>query len=99
MNVLFATGSNARYMRPPLLSDAQVNCGPDWPDATGPDGRVLSLTTPVGRYDLAAIARRLPAAQEPDLVVCLVDASWRNVPVNLAAFRCPKVLLIADTHH
>jgi glycosyltransferase involved in cell wall biosynthesis len=99
MNVLFATGSHARYMRPPLLGDAQVNCGPDWPDATGPDGRVLSLTTPVGRYDLAAIARRLPAAQEPDLVVCLVDASWRNVPVNLAAFRCPKVLLIADTHH
>ena len=99
MNVLFATGSPARYMRPPQLGDAQVNCGPDWRDETGPDGRVRSLATPVGDYDLAAVAARLPAEQRPDLVVCLVDASWRNVPRNLAAFPCPKVLLIADTHH
>ena len=33
------------------------------------------------------------------MVVCLVDASWRNVPRNLAALRCPRVLLVADTHH
>lgn len=99
MNVLFATGSPARYMRPPQLGDTQVNCGPDWGDECAADGRVVSLATPVGSYDLAAVASRLPAAQQPDLVVCLVDASWRNVPRNVSAFRCPKVLLIADTHH
>jgi len=99
MKVLFATGSPARYMRPPQLSDAQVTCGPDWLDESAPDGRIRSLATPVGDYDLAAVAARLPMDQQPDLVVCLVDASWRNVPRNLAAFRCPKVLLIADTHH
>lgn len=99
MNVLFATGSPARYMRPPHLGEVQVNCGPDWSDECGPDGRVRALNTPVGGYDLAAVAARLPAEQQPDLVVCLVDASWRNVPRNLAAFRCPKILLVADTHH
>lgn len=99
MNVLFATGSPAGYMLPPVLSDRQVNCGPDWLDQRTPDGRVRSLVTPVGRYDLAAVATKLPANQQPDVVVCLVDASWRNMPSNLAAFACPKILLIADTHH
>ena len=99
MNVLFATGSPAGYMLPPILSDHQVICGPDWPDRSSPNGRVLSLATPIGRYDLAAIAAKLPAEQKPDVIVCLVDASWRNLPSNLAAFSCPKILLIADTHH
>jgi len=68
-------------------------------DQLTPDGRVRSLVTPVGSYDLAAIAAKLPSEQKPHVVVCLVDASWRNLPSNLAAFSCPKVLLIADTHH
>ena len=99
MRVLFSTGSPANYMRPPVLGDEQIVCGPDWIDATAPDCRVISLATPCGDYDLAAVAERLPADQAPDVVVCLVDASWRNTPRNLAAFSCPKVLLIADTHH
>ncbi|MBI5690472.1 MAG: glycosyltransferase [Verrucomicrobia bacterium] len=99
MRVLFATGSPPDYMAPPRLAEAQVNCGPAWRDERAPDGRVLSLATPVGEYDLAAVAARLPRAQQPDLVVCLVDASWRNLPRNLGAFKVPRVLLIADTHH
>jgi glycosyltransferase involved in cell wall biosynthesis len=99
MRVLFATGSAASYMLPPRLGDEQVNCGPDWADETAPDGQVRSLATPVGEYDLFALAARLPRGQQPDAVVCLVDASWRNLPRNLAAFKCPRVLLVADTHH
>jgi radical SAM protein with 4Fe4S-binding SPASM domain len=99
MRVLFATGSAAGYMRPPILGDEQIVCGPDWTDERSSDGRVRSLKTPVGEYDLAAIAAKLPKNQQPDVVVCLVDAAWRNLPRNLTAFACPKVLLIADTHH
>jgi len=99
MRVLFATVSPAAYMAPPRLADDQINCGPEWPDARTSEGRICSLTTPLGEYDLAGVAAKLPADQQPDLVVCLVDASWRNVPRNLQAFRCPRVLLIADTHH
>jgi glycosyltransferase involved in cell wall biosynthesis len=86
-------------MLPPQLSWEQVNCGPDWTDETGADGQVRSLATPVGEYDLAALASRLPPEQQPEAVVCLVDSSWRNLPRNLAAFKCPRVLLVADTHH
>ena len=99
MRVLFSTPSPARYMRPPILGDRQINCGPDWADTVDVRGQVVSLATPVGAYDLAAIATRLPAEQQPDVVVCLVDASRRNLPGNLGAFKCPRVLLVADTHH
>jgi tetratricopeptide (TPR) repeat protein len=99
MRVLFATGSPPAYMLPPQLGDEQVNCGPDWTDESGPDGRARSLATPVGSYDLAAVAAKLPPGQKPDVVVCLIDSSRRSMPRNLAAFRCPRVLLVADTHH
>jgi glycosyltransferase involved in cell wall biosynthesis len=100
MNVLLSTGSPAGYMLPPMLGDHQVVCGPDWKDSLGQDGRMLSFGTPTGAYDLAALAReKLPGGQEPDVVACLVDSSWRNLPGNVAAFKCPKVLLVADTHH
>lgn len=98
MRILFSTCSGAHYMAPPILSDEQVNCGPFMPDREI-GGRYLSLNTAKGDYDLAAVAARLPEAQQPDAVVCLVDASWFNLPQNLAAFKCPKILLVADTHH
>ncbi|EIQ00310.1 hypothetical protein OpiT1DRAFT_04853 [Opitutaceae bacterium TAV1] len=98
MRILFSTGSPAGYMAPPRLGDEQINCGPDWENRKE-NGRVVSLRTPVGSYDLAALASRLPPEQKPDAVVCLVDASRRNTPRNLRAFKCPRVLLVADTHH
>lgn len=99
MRVLFATGTPALYMAPPCLGDEQIVCGPDWKDTRGPDGRWLSLQTPLGEYDLEAVVEKLSPAQRPDLIVALVDAGWRNVPVNWKSFRGPKILLVADTHH
>lgn len=85
-------------MAPPQLAEEQINCGPFFENIEI-GGRFISLATPHGKYDLAAIAAKLPADQQPDVVVCLVDACGRNLPSNLAAFKCPKVLLLADTHH
>jgi glycosyltransferase involved in cell wall biosynthesis len=99
MRTLFLTCSPARYMAPPQLADEQIVAGPDWPDAQTPEGKWLSLRTPVGEYDLATVLARIPSEQQPDAVVSLVDASWRSQPSNLASFRGPKALLVADTHH
>jgi hypothetical protein len=85
-------------MAPPRLSDEQINAGPDWNDHSI-GGHVISLATARGDYDIAALVARLPAEQQPDVVVCLVDAAWRSTPRNLKALACPKVLLVADTHH
>lgn len=98
MRILFSTCSGANYMAPPQLADEQINCGPFFQNREVA-GRVVSLATPKGEYDLHSVASRLPADQQPDAVVCLVDASWFNTPKNLASFKCPKIALIADTHH
>ena len=99
MRTLFLTGSPAHYMAPPQLGDTQIVAGPDWPDAQSPKGDWISIKTPVGDYNIAKLLDSLPADQQPDAVVSLVDASWRNTPRNLTAFRGPKALLVADTHH
>jgi hypothetical protein len=99
MHILFLTGSPAHYMAAPQLGDTQIVAGPDWPDAQSPQGNWISIKTPVGDYNISTLLDKLPADQQPDAVVSLVDASWRNTPRNLATFRGPKVLLVADTHH
>jgi hypothetical protein len=99
MRVLFLTGSPSSKMAPPALAEEQIVAGPDWPDAQDSEGRWKSLRTPVGEYNLADLLAKIPAEQRPDAVVSLVDASWRNLPRNLAAFRGPRALLVADTHH
>jgi len=99
MRVLFSTLSPRAYMAPPIFGDEQINCGPDWKDEKDENARYLSLATPVGSYDLALVASRLPPEQAPDLVVCLIDASRRSMPRNLAAFKCPRVVLVGDTGH
>lgn len=98
MRILFSTCSGANYMAPPKLADEQINCGPFF-RTREIGGRYVSLETPKGEYDIAALVARLPSDQRPDAVVCLVDASWFNQPKNLAAIKCPRIALVADTHH
>lgn len=86
-------------MAPPQLGDEQIVGGPDWIDERDTAGRVRSIRTPGGEYPVAAVLAKLAPEQQPDVLVCLVDSSRRNLPRALGAFRGPKVLLVADTHH
>ncbi len=97
MRVLLLTGSPARYMAPPSSGETQIVAGPDWPDAQTPDGHWLSLRTPVGDYDLATLLAKIPADQQPDTIVNLIDATWRNRPRRFATFAGAKTLLIVDS--
>src|SRR5271165_1320568 len=84
--------------RSPLFSPAEIFCGPDAQQRIA-DGRVFSLKTPVGRYDAAELLDLIPQSQRPELLIVKADATQRNLPRNLRAFRCPKILLVGDTHH
>jgi len=85
-------------MAPPLLGDEQINCGPYFPfEELG--GKIVSMRTPAGEYDLAKVVSRMLPEHQPEAIVCLVDSSWVSVPRNLDALPGPKVLLVADTHH
>jgi len=99
MRSILFTGSAAAYMRPPLLTEEMLVAGPDWQDSTGDINGVMSFKTPLGAYSVKEIFSKIPQDKTPDLLVCLVDATMRSVPRDLAFFRGPKVLLVADTHH
>ena len=99
IRILFLTGSPRNYMAPPQLGGFQINAGPDWENAKDSEGRWVSFKTPVGCYPIKTILSQIPTDQQPDILVCLVDASRRNIPTGLTAFHGPKVLFVADTHH
>ncbi len=99
LRIVYSYHTNPAYMAPTQLSTQQVNCGPFYQDAVDQNGKIISLATPVGAYDLAAIVARLPAEQQPDLVVIKSDATRTNMPYNIGALPCPAVLLAGDTQH
>jgi len=84
--------------RRPLFSPHEIFCGPDT-DARKVDGRITALKTTPGTFNVADILRQLPAEQQPEILIVKADATGRNFPRNLAQVRCPKVLLVGDTHH
>jgi hypothetical protein len=99
IRILFLTGSPRNYMAPPQLGGFQINAGPDWENAKDSAGRWVSFKTPVGCYPIKTVLSQIPTDQQPDILVCLVDASRRNIPTGLTTFCGPKVLFVADTHH
>lgn len=98
MNVLYSYHTDPLYMAPRRFSENQVNCGPFFEDREE-GGRIVSLKTPPGEYDLPDIVARLPAAQRPDLVVVKADASRLNLPRDVHRVGCVSVLIVGDTQH
>lgn len=96
--VLFCARAAPEYYRQPTFSPRETFCGPDCADAEGPDGPT-AIRVKAGEYDIAAVAARLPAHRRPELIVVKADATCGNFPRGLDRFRCPKVLLVGDTHH
>lgn len=97
-NAIFSCLAAPSYYRDVIVSENEVFVGPDCENAER-DGRIRAIKTPGGEYDMAAVVRALPAAQYPDILVVKADVTMRNVPRNLRDVRCPRVLLVGDTHH
>jgi glycosyltransferase involved in cell wall biosynthesis len=95
--LLFLLSPQDTY-RSPLFSPTEIFCGPDT-ETRIVDGRVLCLQTPVGTHDARRVLEQIPAEQQPELLVVKADATQRNFPRNLQAFKGPKVLIVGDTHH
>lgn len=95
--LLFFLAPRGNY-RSILFSANEVFCGPDT-ETRRVQGRLATLKTAVGSFDVADVLRELPADQYPEIVVVKADATGRNLPRNLGILRCPKVLLVGDTHH
>jgi hypothetical protein len=96
MRTLLLTGSSVRLQAPLQLCDTQITAGPEYADAQTIDGRWLLLRTPPGSYDLAGLLARIPAAQQPEAIVFLIEGDWRDAPRNFRCFGGTKILLLAD---
>lgn len=94
--VLYCTHTHPDYIPPPPLSENLVACGPKLEDKS--DGsKLLSIKTPKGHYDIKEVLNKIPAEQYPEVLIVFYSIVLR--PINLNAFKGPKVLLIGDTHH
>src|SRR5258706_11896741 len=82
---------------PFVLSDRQVTVGPKISSDQAQEP--FDGFTPYGRYDLFAALESLRLPTEFDAIVVWSDAHGANQPINLEAFRCPKILCVGDTHH
>jgi hypothetical protein len=89
--LIFALGPRTAY-RPVQYGTREIFCGPD--ASPGPS----TIRTPVGVYDASQAIGRLGGIR-PDYVVVKADATGRNFPTGLAAFNCPRVLIVGNTQH
>ena len=93
---LFFLGDRSLY-REKLLSSKEIFCSPDAQTNLGASSRAIQ--TPVGSYDARDFFSKNKITQQPEIVLVKADATGRNLPSNLKAFKCPRVLLVGDTHH
>lgn len=58
------------------------------------------MSRPSGEFDLAKYVRALPSPwASPSLVVVCDDTGGNSIPRNLEGIKCPKILIVGDTHH
>jgi len=95
--LLFFLSQRENY-RQPLFSRNETFCSPD-SMTEAVFGEISALQTPLGSYDVADFIRATPGLAKPELLIVKADASLRNCPRNLFKLKCPKVLIVGDTHH
>jgi hypothetical protein len=95
--VLVSWYTDPRYILPYILSNRQVTVGPKY----RPDQPLAPFDgfTPLGSFDLLAALETLKLPTQFDAIVVTVDSALTNLPHNLEAFDCPKILLVGDTQH
>ncbi len=95
MNVVYCCDGNREWYRDVLVDGGELYCSP-----RSPNDPPRTMNRPTGEYDLGAYVQSLPAPwSNPELFVLCDDTGGNSIPRNLAALRCPKVLVVGDTHH
>jgi len=97
--IFYIAHAALQYMQPPLYSKRQVFCGPSCITQRDAQGYIQTLQSPVGYYSVPKLLEALPPDQQPAILIAHVDATMRNLPMNLADMKCLKIMLIGDTHH
>ena len=99
--VVLCWESDPGYVAPFHLSPLQLTIGVRYPTPSNvlAHAEPPDILVPPGQYDLEATLRGEGRTEQPDLIVVWSSALRANLPANLGAFRCPKLLICGDTHH
>jgi hypothetical protein len=100
--VVLCWESDPSYVPPLRISSRQFTIGTHYAQTMNfmSCGEPPDIKLPAGTpYDLAEVMHRAGIVAKPDLIVVWSSALRANMPVNLGAFRCPKLLICGDTHH
>ena len=80
--------------RMPLVEEGELYCG-HWVKTCRPP----EWKSPDGPYDAAAFIKTLPAPwNDPTLLLVQYDIWGNTLPRGLSGIKCPKVLMVIDTH-
>lgn len=82
----------------PLFGPGEVLCGTGCQPAGTPDDPRAIQVEGNGGYDIRQVLRNLPGSHQPDVCLVHLSAAFSSFPTHLEAVRCPKVLLVGDTH-
>jgi glycosyltransferase involved in cell wall biosynthesis len=96
-SLLFFLGGRSLY-RETLISKNEIFCSPDT-ETNLHSAKTKALKTPVGAYDAATFLAEKKLPKNPEIILVKADATGRGLPSNLKEFKCPRVLLVGDTHH
>jgi predicted O-linked N-acetylglucosamine transferase (SPINDLY family)/glycosyltransferase involved in cell wall biosynthesis len=96
-SLLFFLAPRGVY-RETLISKGEIFCGPDAVDQKS-GAAWKSVSAPAGVFDVEAFCGEKGISLDQEVVLVKADATGRNFPSNLGVFKCPKVLLVGDTHH
>jgi predicted O-linked N-acetylglucosamine transferase (SPINDLY family)/glycosyltransferase involved in cell wall biosynthesis len=94
---VFFLSSRSNY-RDSIVSPIEIFCGPDARDEFV-GGSYRCVKTPAQPFDAPKFLVEKGVVGVPNLILVKADATGRNFPRSLGAFKCPKVLLVGDTHH
>lgn len=97
--VLACIAGPRAYYPAPIFAPDEVLCGTGCePEGPPDDPQAIQIAGTSG-YDIRQVLRMLPASHQPDVCLVQVAADFSSFPTHLEAVKCPKVLLVGDTHH
>lgn len=95
MAVIISSDAERHWYRDVLISPDELYCSP-----RAPNSPPRFMSRPTGSYDIAQYVKSLPAPWcDPSLLVVLDEMAGNSIPYNLAGLKCPKVIIVCDTHH
>ncbi len=98
MKILFTTHAKPQFLPPTIIDAQEVVAGPYYNHVKRGPLQFKYFNTPRGLFDFQECFGKLPAEQQPELVMVHIDATLACLPRNIPD-HCRKVLMVGGATH